>query len=111
MPLHIGVWENRVFLPDQSGLTADKVMPTMKGAIPGIAQCFDEQHRVDPKAHGKWFFAWNVAVDGRVTSVELLSTELQATHAAKCLQGVIKGLEFPAHEVAGTEPIIMPFKY
>jgi hypothetical protein len=68
------------------------------------------QKERDPSVSGKLVFKWTIAPNGRVISVELVSTEFATTWAASCLKNVILHLRFPAHKTQG-EPTTFPFKF
>ncbi|MDX2013475.1 MAG: VIT domain-containing protein [Myxococcaceae bacterium] len=75
-----------------------------------LAQCAVRQREARPGATGKVVVKWTIGLDGRVTSVTLLSSEFVSSPMAKCLLERIKTWRFPPHAELG-EPVSFPFKF
>jgi Ca-activated chloride channel homolog len=75
-----------------------------------LARCAVRQREAMPGATGKLVVKWSIGLDGRVTSVTLLSTEFVSYPMARCVLEQIKTWRFPPHAERG-EPVTFPFKF
>lgn len=91
-------------------LEASDVMDSILSAKASLADCVRLQRRAAPSLTGKLVLVWDVAPDGSVTGVGVLSRELEGSLLASCVQGVVATIRFRPHETP-LAPIAFPFKF
>jgi Ca-activated chloride channel family protein len=101
--------------PETSGgpresLSSNDIMQVIISHKLELAQCAEQQRKEMPGATGKLVVTWTIGLDGRVTSVTLVSREFANTPMATCVMERIKRWRFPAHTQAPL-PVTFPFKF
>lgn len=91
-------------------LEVSDVMDSILSAKASLGDCVRLQHRAAPSLTGMLVLVWDVALDGSVTGVGVLSRELEGSLLAYCAQGVVATLRFRPHETP-LAPIAFPFKF
>jgi hypothetical protein len=100
-------------VPAREKLRPRDIMEVVLAAKMELNSCVEgSRHREKAKIGkgGKILFKWTIGLDGKVSSLELVTEELKDTYLASCIRGVVKRWVFPKHTVPG-DPVVFPFKY
>jgi hypothetical protein len=89
-------------------LTPKHIKDVVAQAKGDIDRCADGQTDLK-RGKSVLTLKWTIALDGRVTKVEVVGDQLKGSYVAGCVSRLVKQWQFPKHTVP-SEPVTVPFK-
>lgn len=104
------LWAMLVIVPlassgETQGLSQDKVRAAVRPYMQGIRDCVSRQRELDSKVKGRMELSFSIGSQGKVTRVEVLTSEHARTYVAGCADGAIRSIKFP--KFTG-QPVVVP---
>jgi hypothetical protein len=86
-------------------LSKGQIASTMKKYIQAMKGCVKQQLQRDPSVTGTMLVSFVINGNGKVSLIQILSTEHKGTYVAGCITYIIKSMKFPKFSGA---PITIP---
>ena len=95
----------------QGGLDKASVQSAIRGFKSEIRTCYEKALRVKAGVGGRIVYKFQINANGSVAWINIHKSDVESGTLVNCVQGVVKGIEFPKAKNGQSTVVIYPFQF